>query len=1109
MAYYSKKVLPGEVRDEQGRRRLHGAFTGGWSAGFYNTVGSAEGWAPSTFVSSRDRQAQEQATVQRPEDFMDEEDGLLGHAVSTSSDYDTLGVAGKEQLRRQAEFEAQGLGNSSSEGSGDLFASSSEGGAGFQARRGLIPGASPLELMVVAGQPVGKRLLQTMGWREGTGVGARLAPGRQRKRSSAGASGARALSEDAAGATGEVSGRELGGSPVDAASRSRQGGEEAVEEEDSLWYHMPEGATLAPKDEDALLEVPPPKSDLYGIGYDPMVENPELERARRQAFGHRASGSSGGGASGRGSRTYAMGGGGAGNGASHAGQLDVGGFAVDDGDDDTYGSGPATFAAGDYDTEIGGDDDNDDDDHDHQLPLRLMASSSSASSGGLKSGGGAALGRGLNNNELLEAFGFAPPGTSLRGGDSGSSTHPSGSSSNSGGAQAPCADGKPPLPGFALGGVPASSSSTRSNSSGGRSGGNSSVVAHGEKHWPPPVVPRGFHPTAHLPPKPKTTPAATAPAAATAAAAMQPSATVAHEVGAAAVAAALVASQPSSTASAGRGGGGGGSSSGSGAHGRLTASDRSKLLGEEARTIPPLLAAAGAGAAAAGASSKTLGASATAGGVAGSGEAGTATAGEAGAPSARPMLTGRGGGAFLGLASLGQAMSNRFTSTKEVLTAEAHGGGLTAAATAAAGDTAGATATSIEVAAEVAAARALLGGSVGRVTTTTGTNATPPTTATTGAKTAATASAIVPTVPLPPPKPPPVVSHRTSTEWRPDRLLCQRFNVPPPTNATTAAAVAAAAAAANPELARQMNGKGGKGSGKGVAVAPTLSRDGYQEHVAPFLAGLSGAAATSSCAAAAAAAAATEENASGGTVMPPPPPRFAAQDLLAGLTDSPPPTDGVDRTPTPPPVGASATPSLDTEVAATKPSVDFFKAIFEPSSEEEEESSEDENDEEEEAMKVDGNSGVGEDGRGSKAIAQPGEPSAVQPVPMSRPSVAGPMHPFARLAADRQLQQPQQPQPQQPFRGPIEAGSASSATIATLPEALSKETLLSLARNSSSKVASSSSSSSSDDGSSDGSSDGGRKRKRKDKGKAKKKEKKRHKKRAKKQKKHKHKSDAR
>lgn len=32
-----------EVRDEQGRKRLHGAFTGGWSAGHFNTVGSKEG----------------------------------------------------------------------------------------------------------------------------------------------------------------------------------------------------------------------------------------------------------------------------------------------------------------------------------------------------------------------------------------------------------------------------------------------------------------------------------------------------------------------------------------------------------------------------------------------------------------------------------------------------------------------------------------------------------------------------------------------------------------------------------------------------------------------------------------------------------------------------------------------------------------------------------------------------------------------------------------------------------------------------------------------------------------------------------------------------------
>jgi G patch domain-containing protein 1 len=32
-----------EVTDEQGRKRFHGAFTGGFSAGYYNTVGSKVG----------------------------------------------------------------------------------------------------------------------------------------------------------------------------------------------------------------------------------------------------------------------------------------------------------------------------------------------------------------------------------------------------------------------------------------------------------------------------------------------------------------------------------------------------------------------------------------------------------------------------------------------------------------------------------------------------------------------------------------------------------------------------------------------------------------------------------------------------------------------------------------------------------------------------------------------------------------------------------------------------------------------------------------------------------------------------------------------------------
>ena len=38
-----KKDKELHVTDEQGRRRFHGAFTGGFSAGYYNTVGSKEG----------------------------------------------------------------------------------------------------------------------------------------------------------------------------------------------------------------------------------------------------------------------------------------------------------------------------------------------------------------------------------------------------------------------------------------------------------------------------------------------------------------------------------------------------------------------------------------------------------------------------------------------------------------------------------------------------------------------------------------------------------------------------------------------------------------------------------------------------------------------------------------------------------------------------------------------------------------------------------------------------------------------------------------------------------------------------------------------------------
>ncbi|KAK0252375.1 hypothetical protein LTS09_012493 [Friedmanniomyces endolithicus] len=129
-----------EVTDERGRKRLHGAFTGGFSAGYFNTVGSKEGWTPSTFVSSRANRAKDgktQSLGQRAEEFMDEED-LAEQAES-------------QKLETQGGF--AGLGSGSGDG----------GGKGMFA-----------DLFRASGETMGVKLLQRMGWRQGQGVGPRV-----------------------------------------------------------------------------------------------------------------------------------------------------------------------------------------------------------------------------------------------------------------------------------------------------------------------------------------------------------------------------------------------------------------------------------------------------------------------------------------------------------------------------------------------------------------------------------------------------------------------------------------------------------------------------------------------------------------------------------------------------------------------------------------------------------------------------------------------------------------------------------------------------------------------------------------------------------------------
>eukprot|EP00968_Pinguiococcus_pyrenoidosus_P014254 scaffold1298_cov257-Pinguiococcus_pyrenoidosus.AAC.12 len=133
-----KRIRAGEVRDAEGRRRFHGAFTGGFSAGYFNTVGSKEGWAPKSFQSSRQKR---QRVEQRPEDFMDEEDGLLG-SLNTTEAYDTT-----EKREERAPPQEVGIAQAVEKELGVLRKDSG----------------------------IGRKLLRKMGWKEGKAVGAKVA----------------------------------------------------------------------------------------------------------------------------------------------------------------------------------------------------------------------------------------------------------------------------------------------------------------------------------------------------------------------------------------------------------------------------------------------------------------------------------------------------------------------------------------------------------------------------------------------------------------------------------------------------------------------------------------------------------------------------------------------------------------------------------------------------------------------------------------------------------------------------------------------------------------------------------------------------------------------
>ncbi|GAB7364376.1 hypothetical protein MBLNU230_g4919t1 [Neophaeotheca triangularis] len=135
-----------QATDEQGRKRFHGAFTGGYSAGYFNSVGSAEGFTPKAWVSSRS---------QKKEDGAKDESGVQGYSLD-----DVMDEEDKADRDDAQKLETTGS-----------FAGLGAGVAG-----GKDPRAQGMfsDLFKSTGETMGVKLLQRMGWRHGEGVGPKV-----------------------------------------------------------------------------------------------------------------------------------------------------------------------------------------------------------------------------------------------------------------------------------------------------------------------------------------------------------------------------------------------------------------------------------------------------------------------------------------------------------------------------------------------------------------------------------------------------------------------------------------------------------------------------------------------------------------------------------------------------------------------------------------------------------------------------------------------------------------------------------------------------------------------------------------------------------------------
>ena len=159
----------GFVLDEQGRRRFHGAFTGGFSAGYYNTCGSADGWAPATFKSSR----KDKLRKQNDDKLKSNEDGnsswkSYDERVSSIGDEEDMKDFSEKTFQTRAGYGLEthlqkSTARTNDQPPSDISETSS------------IPlfSFNSITQIVTKNASIGARLLKRMGWHEGRGIGAK------------------------------------------------------------------------------------------------------------------------------------------------------------------------------------------------------------------------------------------------------------------------------------------------------------------------------------------------------------------------------------------------------------------------------------------------------------------------------------------------------------------------------------------------------------------------------------------------------------------------------------------------------------------------------------------------------------------------------------------------------------------------------------------------------------------------------------------------------------------------------------------------------------------------------------------------------------------------